>query len=229
MDKEKEIGRMSKAIYETGIAIDGTDIAFGLIDDSHFERMARKLVAEGYGDVRAAVKEFANDLQNAIVINELIRNKDERMVVLAEIEELVKEVCGDEYDELKKKIVEVLKPVIRAGNISCNEENACKKCWFPCEIERTAGRLADALIAAEIGDVKEAEAEANRYEMLYKLQNRDMALAERRAHDAEHRAKVLGRTLAIMKGKRLISGVVDDYIVQAEKELAEENGGKKKV
>lgn len=29
-------------------------------------------------------------------INELIRNKDERMVVLAEIEELVKEVCGDE-------------------------------------------------------------------------------------------------------------------------------------
>lgn len=92
-----------------------------------------------------------------------------------------------------------------------------------------ANAIADALIAARIGDVKEAEAEANRYEMLYKLQNRDMALAERRAHDAEHRAKVLGRTLAIMKGKGLISGVVDDYIVQAEKELAEENGGKKKV
>lgn len=47
MDNKKEIERMSKAIYETGIAIDGTDIAFGLIDDSHFERMARKLVLKG--------------------------------------------------------------------------------------------------------------------------------------------------------------------------------------
>lgn len=67
--------------------------------------------------------------------------------------------------------------------------------------ESAANAIADALIAARIGDVKEAE----------------------------HRAKVLGRTLAIMKGKGLISGVVDDYIVQAEKELAEENNGKKEV
>lgn len=74
-------------------------------------------------------------------------------------------------DELKKKIVEVLKPVIRAGNISCNEENACKKCWFPCEIERTAGRLADALIAAGIGDVKEAEHRAIVAELVVKNLN----------------------------------------------------------
>lgn len=74
-------------------------------------------------------------------------------------------------DELKKKIVEVLKPVIRAGNISCNEENACKKCWFPCEIERTAGRLADALIAAGIGDVKEAEHRAEVAELVVKNLN----------------------------------------------------------
>ena len=74
-------------------------------------------------------------------------------------------------EELKKKIVEVLKPVIRAGNISCNEENACKKCWFPCEIERTAGRLADALIAAGIGDVKEAEHRAIVAELVVKNLN----------------------------------------------------------
>lgn len=66
MDKEKEIEKMAKAIYETGVAIDGTDIAFGLIDDSHFERMARKLVAEGYGDVRAAVKEVLDKVYNAV-------------------------------------------------------------------------------------------------------------------------------------------------------------------
>lgn len=168
-------------------------------------------------------------------------------------------------EELKKKIVEVLKPVIRAGNISCNEENACKRCWFPCEIERTAGRLADALIAAGIVDksdyasmketavrykaevskagarVKEAEAEANRYEMLYKLQNRDMALAERRAHDAEHRAEVAERALRIFAencscadcpffgGCQIIPDVEDDfsccfdmYLAIAEKDLMDE-------
>lgn len=199
---------MSKAIYETGIAIDGTDIAFGLIDDSHFERMARKLVAEGYGDLRAAVKEFANDLQNAIVINELIRNKDERMVVLAEIEELVKEVCGENNDELKKKIVEVLKPVIRAGNISCNEENACKKCWFPCEIERTAGRLADALIAAGIGDV----------ETVQNISASATAMAVLEAAQAEHRAEVYKRALHIAH----TAGEFAYYVDKAEKELAEE-------
>ena len=78
-------------------------------------------------------------------------------------------------EELKKRILETIQDL-----------------WIDYPPE--ASEFADALIAARIGDVKEAE----------------------------HRAKVLGRTLAIMKGKGLISGVVDDYIVQAEKELAEE-------
>lgn len=69
MDKQKEIEKMTKAIYETGVAIDGTDIAFGLIEDSHFERIARKLVAAGYGDVRAAVKETAQDIFSWIYRN----------------------------------------------------------------------------------------------------------------------------------------------------------------
>lgn len=60
------------------------------------QKKAEELINKGYGDVRAAVKEFAINLQNAIVINELIQNKDDRKVVIAEIEELVKEVCGDE-------------------------------------------------------------------------------------------------------------------------------------
>jgi hypothetical protein len=115
-------------------------------------------------------------------------------------------------EELKKKIVDIA--LHAEWTDMFGDHNSIGK--------YAANAIADAIIAAGIGDVKEAEAEANRYEMLYKLQNRDMALAERRAHDAEHRAKVLGRTLAIMKGKGLISGVVDDYIVQAEKELAEE-------
>lgn len=93
MDKQKEIKKMAKAIYETGVAIDGTDIAFGLIDDSHFERMARKLVAEGYGDVRAAVKEFAESVKMAFYyeFDELIPS-----TMADKIDEIVKGVCGDE-------------------------------------------------------------------------------------------------------------------------------------
>ena len=90
-------------------------------------------------------------------------------------------------DELKKKIVEVLKPVIRAGNISCNEENACKKCWFPCEIERTAGRLADALIAAGIGDVKESENKATAAEL---VAQEAASTAIKKIAEWKHRAEV---------------------------------------
>lgn len=101
--------------------------------------------------------------------------------------------------------------------------------------ESAANAIADALIAAGIGDVKETEAEANRYEMLYKLQNRDMALAERRAHDAEHRAEVAERALKkacfILARNYYTDGgdwgrfrdeFVAHYKEQAEKELAEE-------
>lgn len=69
MDKQKEIEKMAKAIYDTGIAIDGTDIAFGLIEDSHFERIARKLVEEGYGVVREAVNDPAKDIFSWIYKN----------------------------------------------------------------------------------------------------------------------------------------------------------------
>ena len=115
-------------------------------------------------------------------------------------------------DELKKKIVEVLKPVIRAGNISCNEENACKKCWFPCEIERTAGRLADALIAAGIGDV----------ETVQKIAASATAMAVLEAGKAEHRAEVAERALKIAEDLGELCAPAEDYIKQAEKELAEE-------
>lgn len=95
MDKQKEIEKMAKAIYETGVAIDGTDIAFGLIDDSHFERMARKLVAEGYGDVRAAVKEFAEKLKEKF-IGYVAADNGRYRSISGTIDRLIKEMCGDD-------------------------------------------------------------------------------------------------------------------------------------
>ena len=108
-------------------------------------------------------------------------------------------------EELKKRILETIQDL-----------------WIDYPPE--ASEVADALIAAGIGDVKEAEAEANRYEMLYKMQSRDMALAERKAYESEHRAEVYKRALHIAH----TAGEFAYYVDKAEKELAEENSGKKK-
>ena len=136
-------------------------------------------------------------------------------------------------DELKEKIVEV----VLNSEITGIQIRAITGGYS------MANNIADALIAAGIGDVKDVEAEANRYEMLYKLQNRDMALAERRAHDAEHRAEVAERALnkfaeniscedcpfftdcsssEKMKDSIHSNYCFAEYLRQAEKELAEE-------
>lgn len=120
-------------------------------------------------------------------------------------------------EELKKKIESIIRNAKRDFAYCVPEEWAVKV-------------LADALIAAGIGDVKDVEAEANRYEMLYLLQNRDMALAERRAHDAEHRAEVAEKTLSKVFTKtfpwccaKVREDIVDECLQEAEKELAEED------
>lgn len=84
-------------------------------------------------------------------------------------------------EELKKKIKEVLRKrmteflgICKTDEISLDEEGKEAVLFY-------ADEFADALIAAGIGDVIEAEMAANRYEMLYSMQARDMALAERKA------------------------------------------------
>lgn len=62
VDKQKEIEGMAKAIYETGVAIDGTDIAFGLMEESHFHRMAGKLYNAGYRLESEVRKETAREI-----------------------------------------------------------------------------------------------------------------------------------------------------------------------
>lgn len=50
--REELIDEMAKAIYATGVALDGTDYAFGIYDDDdHFHRMANALYAANIGDV----------------------------------------------------------------------------------------------------------------------------------------------------------------------------------
>lgn len=58
MNNEKEIEEMAKVLFESGVALDATDFAFGVDGDDHFTRLAIKLVNAGYGNVKQAVMKF---------------------------------------------------------------------------------------------------------------------------------------------------------------------------
>lgn len=50
--REEQIEEIAKAIYATGVALGGTDYAFGVYDDDdHFHRIANALLAANIGDV----------------------------------------------------------------------------------------------------------------------------------------------------------------------------------
>lgn len=69
----------------------------------------------------------------------------------------------------KDKIIEILFSEIKSTKISCNEENACERCLFPCESKRIAEQCADALIATGIGDVAEWKAKYEKMSLVTKL------------------------------------------------------------
>ncbi len=62
-EREKEIGELAQTIFSSGVAIDGTDIAYGLTgNDSHFHRMAAKLIDSGYRKSEEVRKETAKSI-----------------------------------------------------------------------------------------------------------------------------------------------------------------------
>lgn len=90
MDKEKEIEKMACDIC---LWRQGCNSPNEPIDTCKPLHMAKKAVEAGYGDVRAAVKEFAESVKMAFYyeFDELIPS-----TMAEKIDELVKEVCGDE-------------------------------------------------------------------------------------------------------------------------------------
>lgn len=124
-------------------------------------------------------------------------------------------------DELKKKICEIID----------------SSCSFYCGSnvhmdDEQENAIADALIAAGIGDV----------ETVQKIAASATAMAVLEAAKAEHRAEVAERAVYNMaygqwqrEGARRVicekyaPSTVRDYLARAEKELAEENSGKKEV
>lgn len=63
--REEQIEEMAKAIYATGVALDGTDYAFGVYaDDDHFHKMANALCAAGYRKQSDTVREILKRITN---------------------------------------------------------------------------------------------------------------------------------------------------------------------
>lgn len=61
--RPKAIEELAQAIFSSGVAIDGTDIAYGLTgNDSHFHRMAAKLIDSGYRKAEEVRKETAKSI-----------------------------------------------------------------------------------------------------------------------------------------------------------------------
>lgn len=80
-------------------------------------------------------------------------------------------------------------------------------------------KIADALIAAEIGDVSKWKDKATAAELVAQAAANT---AIERIEDYKHRAEVAERALRIAKYWGELCAPVEDYIKQAEKELAEE-------
>lgn len=108
-------------------------------------------------------------------------------------------------DELKKKIVDIA--LHAEWTDIFGDHNSIGK--------YAANAIADALIAAGIGDV----------ETVQNISASATAMAVLEAAQAEHRAEVYKRALHIAH----TAGEFAYYVDKAEKELAEENSGKKKI
>ena len=94
MDKQKEIEKMAFSICPMPQAAEYiTDCTkCGYNGDCLRQKYAKKFMEKGYGDVRAAVKEFAESVKMAFYyeFDELIPS-----IMADKIDELVKEVCGN--------------------------------------------------------------------------------------------------------------------------------------
>lgn len=96
MDKQKEIATMEFIISTTVHDCEQKDCIrncqFAKQKDCKYFRAAKDLQAKGYGDVRAAVKEFAASVKMAFYqeFEELIPS-----IMADKIDELVNEVCSD--------------------------------------------------------------------------------------------------------------------------------------
>lgn len=100
MNKEKEIEEMAKVLFESGVALDATDFAFGVDGDDHFTRLAIKLVNVGFGNVKQAVNDFAERLKEKFSKRiSALKNSEEECQEVGDWE--TAERCKVAYNEIE--------------------------------------------------------------------------------------------------------------------------------
>lgn len=111
----------------------------------------------------------------------------------------------------REKIISIIRPIIKEQYLMrCKEPDGCDGCWISCSVNERAKALADALIAAGIGDVTEWKEKvecAKRILQIPTLPNgtTDLSCFEykgeriqdiaRQRDEYKHRAAVAGRAL----------------------------------
>lgn len=126
-------------------------------------------------------------------------------------------------EELKKKIAEILKKAMEPIEYGGDGEHA-PEVHYPTEEE-----IADALIAAWIGDVKDLQAQVDVLEITnialqagYDDAEKDRLYWVDKYKEAERRAEKYERALELMARGECTFASPEYYLKQAEKELAEE-------
>lgn len=104
-------------------------------------------------------------------------------------------------DELKRKIVEIISPYV---------------------VERWHDKIADKLIAAGIGDVKDVEHRAKTLERAFRdfLAEYLTAVNEANSYDCGI-PEMFGRYANVLPYEDKVTNLLNEYLQQAEKELAE--------
>lgn len=172
MNFEQETEKLAKEIYATGVAIDGTDIAYGADDEyDHFHRMARKLHAAGYRRGLDVINELVNRIMADSdeffpsmarkhirkCASEMIQEIRDEMRMLGYHGMLYEETKTDlripkqiteQEEKQKDKIVEILQS--RPFKNSPYKDDVSISYITACDIART-------LMLAEIGDVEKWE------------------------------------------------------------------------
>lgn len=122
-------------------------------------------------------------------------------------------------DELKKKIAKFICNACEMGSGfdgECDIGNDYQKCSI-------CGETADALIEAGIGDVKEAEHRAKTLERAFRdfLAEYLTAVNEANSYDCGI-PEMFGRYANVLPYEDKVTNLLNEYLQQAEKELAEE-------
>ncbi len=153
----------------------------------------------------------------------------------------------------REKIISIIRPIIKEQYLMrCKEPDGCDNCWISCSVNERAKALADALVAANIGDVTEYKktirdlnTDVVAYRALSKADTLEQIIEGQKSliDEYKHRAEVADRALMyavseyrcdecpcaecnaeIRGSQECIELICAEHIQQAEREIAEEKG-----